>query len=77
MGDKTAIKPTWDPYKLMNVTRNELEVVAQRKKMKEELKVKWQRISTNPHVSASGGGHFVSFLFKINDMHAFGILVVE
>ena len=55
MAGKVPIKVDWDPWKLMNVTKEELHAVAERKKMKEELKAKWQRMATNPHAGGKGG----------------------
>lgn len=59
MAEKIPIKLDWDPWKLMNVTKDELRAVEERKKMSEELKAKWQRMATNPH-SGGRGGHKVN-----------------
>ena len=39
----------------MNVSTEELKAIDERKQMKNELKAKWQRMSTNPHAGGQGG----------------------
>ena len=54
MTDRAPVRQ-WDPWKLMNVSTEELKAIDERKQMKNELKAKWQRMSTNPHAGGQGG----------------------
>ena len=60
MARSVPTKGDWDPWKLMNVTKEELDAVEQRRKMRDELKAKWQRMATNPHSGGKGGHQVIS-----------------
>ena len=69
MGEKAPIRVDWDPWKLMNVTKEELQAVAERKKMRDELKAKWQRMATNPHAGGRGGHQVIALSKNIASLH--------
>ena len=57
MTEKSNVAAKWDPWKLMNVSSEELAAIKERRSMRDELKTKWQRMSTNPHIGGRGGHH--------------------
>ncbi|CAG5134139.1 unnamed protein product [Candidula unifasciata] len=48
-------KKLWDPWKLYDVSAEELRAVRERAKMRQELKAKWTKQFTNPWKGAHGG----------------------
>ncbi|KAI8792001.1 NADP dehydrogenase [ubiquinone] 1 beta subcomplex subunit 4 [Biomphalaria glabrata] len=49
----------WDPWKMYDVSPEELKAIKERAKMRQTLKAEWIKKSTNPFASPESGG----FLF--------------
>ena len=53
-----AVKKTWDPWKMYDVTPKEMAAMKERAQMKAALKEEWQKKFTSPYRGV--GGYIVS-----------------
>ena len=53
-------KRSWDPWKMFDISPDEMKAVQERAQMRTTLKAEWQKKLTNPYRGAADGGYVVS-----------------
>ncbi|KAK7107011.1 NADH dehydrogenase [ubiquinone] 1 beta subcomplex subunit 4-like [Littorina saxatilis] len=51
-----STKQPWDPWKMYDISQEEMRAIRERGKMREALKTEWQKKVTDPHRGAHNGG---------------------
>ncbi|XP_041352568.1 uncharacterized protein LOC121371024 [Gigantopelta aegis] len=50
-------KRSWDPWKMFDVSPDEMKAIQERAQVRATLKAEWQKKVTNPYRGASDGGY--------------------
>ena len=54
-----ATQRHWDPWKMYDVTPEEMRILRERAKRRAELKAEWMKKRTNPYQALGGSGGYL------------------
>jgi hypothetical protein len=76
--EKPCPPKPWDPWKMYDLSKEEMRAIRERAKMREALKLEWQKKVTDPFRGSHDGGHIVSScifeFFSVGSLQAFSQL---